>query len=152
MRKTVDSFKYAIEGIWQCIKTQRNFRVHISAAVGVALVAPYFSLTRVEIAILIFAAFLVMVSEMFNTSIEFLVDLKTRDRYKFAKYAKDIAAGAVAFASLCSVGIGIAILGRWSVLTAIFCDVIGVWYNILFAVLYLGFAALFIRGWRNGSK
>ena len=150
MRKTVDSFRYALEGIWQCLRTQRNFRIHISAAVGVALIAPYFALSRVEIAILVFAVFLVMVTEMFNTSIEFLVDLKTRDRHKFAKYAKDVAAGAVAFAALCAIGVGVALFGKIDVLMNMFFDIVASWVKLAIAGLYVALAMFFIfKGGKN---
>ena len=55
----------------------------------------YFKIDRIEWMILMLSITLVFVTEIINTSIEFTIDLYTRDKKMFAMLSKDIAAGAV---------------------------------------------------------
>lgn len=69
------SFVYAGRGIWFCIRHERNFRIHMSAAIYVLLFAPYFSLTRGEWAALLAIIGLVTAAEAVNTAVEQTVNL-----------------------------------------------------------------------------
>ncbi|MBN1874467.1 MAG: diacylglycerol kinase family protein [Anaerolineae bacterium] len=106
-----DSFKYAGAGIHYALRTQRNFRIHLLAAVGVIGVGLWLQLPLQSWTLLLLTIGLVLVTELFNTAVEVLVDLVTPDYHPLAKYAKDVAAGAVLVMALTSVGMGLAILG-----------------------------------------
>ena len=68
--------------------------------------------TSVEICIALFAIALVIVSEMLNTAIEFALDSIYHNRYsRMVGMAKDISAGAVMFASIVAVIIGVILFG-----------------------------------------
>ncbi|MBB6217920.1 diacylglycerol kinase (ATP) [Anaerosolibacter carboniphilus] len=99
VRKLIDSFNYAIDGIIYTLKTQRNMRIHITAAIGVLLLSLFFRLSKLEILILFFTISLVIITEMLNTSIEATIDLITDQYHELAKIAKNVAAGAVLIAS-----------------------------------------------------
>ncbi|MDR5657986.1 diacylglycerol kinase [Serpentinicella sp. ANB-PHB4] len=100
MRKLIDSFNYAFEGIIYALKTQRNMKIHFLAATAILVLSLFYNLTRVEMILLVFTISLVIITEMINTSIESTIDLIT-DRYHiFAKIAKNVAAGAVLIASI----------------------------------------------------
>jgi diacylglycerol kinase (ATP) len=87
-------------------KTQRHLRVHFVLAV-VALFAGFvWRLQRTEILILIGAISLVIVTELFNTALETVVDLVTPEYHPLAKVAKDVAAGAVLVAAVNAALIG----------------------------------------------
>ncbi len=100
-------FKIAAEGILYSIRTQRNMRIHFAAAALVLFLAALLHLSKSEFICLLFAIFLVLVAEMINSAIELAVDLHSREYHPLAKAAKDVSAGAVLLAAVCSVVIGI---------------------------------------------
>lgn len=105
--KWSDTFRYALEGIVVSLKTQRNLRFHIVAAVFVMLAALFFDLPLRDIALLLLVIGFVFSAELFNTAIEAVVDLVTPEWHSLAKMAKDAAAGAVLIAACFAVLIGI---------------------------------------------
>lgn len=105
------SFKYAIEGIGYTLKTQRNMRIHTVAGMLAFLVGIYLHLSRFELALLVIVSSMVVVAEMFNTSVESAIDLYSRQRHPLAKIAKDVAAAAVLVSAISSFIVGLLILG-----------------------------------------
>lgn len=106
-RHLTDSFRCAFRGIFQALKTEKNFKLHLLAMIIVMLMAWYFQLSTGEYLVLIITVLLVIITELLNTAIEYTVDLVCGNRYsELAKYAKDIAAGATLLAALGSVVIG----------------------------------------------
>lgn len=101
-----ESFGHAIDGIIYCIKTQRNMRIHVLAAVMVIAASIFLRLSRVEIMILCLVIAFVIVCEMFNTAIEKAIDISIKEYNPLAKASKDVAAGAVLISALCAVTIG----------------------------------------------
>lgn len=89
------SLKFAVKGILYAIKNERNMRIHTIAAIYVIVFSMFFSMSLTDYAILILIIGLVMMAEMFNSSIENLIDLCSKDYNSTAKAAKDIAAGGV---------------------------------------------------------
>ena len=105
-RNLLWSFNYAVEGIVFALRTQRNMRLHVVAAVTVLLAALFFRISALELIAIVFAIGLVIVCELVNTAVEAAVDVST-DRYDpLAKTAKDVAAGAVLVASIVAVVVG----------------------------------------------
>ncbi|MFA5845128.1 MAG: diacylglycerol kinase [Coriobacteriia bacterium] len=105
-RSLLWSFNYAIEGIVFTLRTQRNMRLHALAAAVVLGGALFFRITRLELAMVLFAISCVFVAELANTAIEAAVDVATDTFDPMAKTAKDVAAGAVLIASLDAVAVG----------------------------------------------
>lgn len=99
-----------MEGILYAAKTQRHMRYHLWAAGAVILISLLLGVTRTEFLMLSFIIILVLLSEMFNTSIEAVIDLLSPEYNHLAKIAKDVAAGAVFLASLGAVVTGYLIL------------------------------------------
>lgn len=112
-RNPLDSFRHAVEGIIHTFRTQRNMRVHFITVVLVLLSGLLFRLERLEMIALLFTVSLVLIAEMFNTAIEVVVDMITQSYHPAAKFAKDIAAGAVLIASVNAVVVGF-VLFLWS--------------------------------------
>ncbi len=105
-RKLSDSFYFAIKGFKYAVVTQPNMKFHLLAAVLALALGLFLQIETVKMLMVIFAVFLVLVTEMFNTSIESTVDLYTSKKTKLAAVAKDVAAGAVMLASLNAVILG----------------------------------------------
>ncbi len=108
----MQSFNCAIEGFVYVMKTQRNMRIHFLAAVFMLLVSIYFNFSKEEILLLCGAITFVLLAEMFNTSIELIVDLASDSHNPLARIAKDVAAGAVFVASVNAVVVGYLLFSR----------------------------------------
>jgi len=112
-RSLLWSFNYAIEGIVYALRTQRNMRLHVTAALLVLGGSLLFRISRLEFIAILFAIVFVFVSELMNTAIEAAVDVATQSFDPIAKVAKDVAAGAVFIASINAVIVGyIVFFGR----------------------------------------
>lgn len=106
MKKIKNSFKYAIEGIWTSFKTERNMKIHIFIMILVIIAGIILKINKSEWIICIILFAIVIGSELFNTSIETIVDMVMPEKNEKAKIAKDVSAGAVLV-----VAIGAAIIG-----------------------------------------
>lgn len=106
MKKIRNSFKYAIEGIWTSFKTERNMKIHIFLMILVIIAGIILKINKSEWIICIILFAIVIGSELFNTSIETIVDMVMPEKNEKAKIAKDVSAGAVLV-----VAIGAAIIG-----------------------------------------
>ncbi|HJJ18826.1 MAG TPA: diacylglycerol kinase family protein [Clostridiaceae bacterium] len=106
MKKIRNSFKYAIEGIWTSFKTERNMKIHIFIMILVIIAGIILKINKSEWIICIILFAIVIGSELFNTSIETIVDMVMPEKNEKAKIAKDVSAGAVLV-----VAIGAAIIG-----------------------------------------
>ena len=105
-RKLAQSFQYANKGIKHAFKTQRNLWVHLLIAMAVVGTGIYLKINYFEFVALVLAVAFVIITEMINTSIEEIVNLVTPTRRARATIAKDVAAGAVLFASFCAIIVG----------------------------------------------
>ena len=72
-----------------------------------------FGITKTEWLFVVVAIALVIITEMLNTAIEFLVDFVSPEYNELAGKVKDIAAGAVLFAALMAAVIGILVFGPY---------------------------------------
>lgn len=104
--KLLKSFSYAIEGMMHTLNTQRNMRIHFGVAFLAMILALFLDLAKTEIILLFFSIVLVVAAELFNTAIEAVVDLVTRDYHPLAKTAKDVAAAAVLLTAAHAVIVG----------------------------------------------
>ena len=105
-KKIRNSFKYAIEGIWTSFKTERNMKIHIFIMILAIIAGIILKINKSEWIICIILFAIVIGSELFNTSIETIVDMVMPEKNEKAKIAKDVSAGAVLV-----VAIGAAIIG-----------------------------------------
>jgi diacylglycerol kinase (ATP) len=109
-RSLLWSFNYAIQGIVYALRTQRNMRLHVLAAITVLIACLLLRIGWFGLVAIVLAICLVLVSELANTAIEATVDLATEGPDPLAKIAKDVAAGAVFIASINAVVIAYLVL------------------------------------------
>ena len=116
--KFIAGFGYAFHGLWHALRTQRNARVHLVAALLVSLAGVLLHLSAIEFAMLYVAIAGVFIAEMFNTVFEICVDLSSPEYHPLARTAKDVAAGAVLLSAMLAVVIGLFVLGPhlWALL------------------------------------
>lgn len=110
-RNIVSSFRFAFAGLWYALRTQRNVRIQLAAAVAVTVLGLWLGLSYVQWAVLALIIGFVLVSEMFNTVMETLVDLISPGYHPKAKIVKDVAAGMVLLCAITSVVAGLLVLG-----------------------------------------
>ncbi|QAA35254.1 MULTISPECIES: diacylglycerol kinase [Clostridium] len=123
VRKLVDSFNYAINGIIHSVRTQRNMRIHIAVALGVLTACFIYDIKKMEFLILAVTITMVIASELMNTAIEHVVDMTTNYYHPLAKLAKNAAAGAVLVTAINAILVGYVIF--WDKLTNVTYLVVG---------------------------
>jgi len=107
------TFRNARKGFRLVLKSERNVRIHLTVGALVITLAILLQFDMIKFIILLFAIAFVIVSEMFNTAIEFTLDSYYHNRYnKMVGMAKDISAGAVMLSTVVSVIIGCLVFGH----------------------------------------
>ena len=104
--KNKNSFVYALTGIKKAIKSEKNIKIDIVAAILVIIAAAVLKISTVEWIVCLVLISGVLSAEMMNTAIEAAIDLYTREKRELAAKAKDIAAGAVLVKAIVSAVIG----------------------------------------------
>ncbi|QHJ71504.1 MULTISPECIES: diacylglycerol kinase family protein [Planococcaceae] len=108
------SFVFAFAGIRAALKSEQNIRFHFTAAVIVLIAGLLTGLSAFEWMIIVLVIGGMLAFEMFNSSMERIVDLASPDLHPLAKQAKDMAAGAVLVFAIASAIIGLLIfLPKW---------------------------------------
>ncbi|MBR0576628.1 diacylglycerol kinase [Proteiniclasticum sp. BAD-10] len=102
----IDSFNYAISGFIYAVRTQRNMKIHMVAAIGVIIFSLFTDITKPELLVLCIAITMVMSAELFNTAIESAIDATTNHYHPLAKIAKNTAAAAVLLTTINAVIVG----------------------------------------------
>lgn len=107
--KRIQSFEHAGSGIKVFLKTTHNAWVEIVIGALVVWLGFVFSISQTEWLFLILCIGFVLTAEAFNTALEFDIDLTSPEYHEYAKYTKDVAAGAVLISSITAVIIGLII-------------------------------------------
>jgi diacylglycerol kinase len=107
-----NSFVYAWRGLVAAFR-ERSLAIEGCIAIAVLGAAVYFQVTVTEWLIILVVIGLVMGLELMNSAIERLVDLVTTERRPDAGRIKDIAAGAVLFASIMAAVVGVVIFYKY---------------------------------------
>lgn len=103
-----NTFKNARKGFNLAVKSEINIRIHVTVATLVLVAAWFLKFSAVEFCCLLFAIAIVICAEMLNTAIEFALDSIYHNRYsRMVGMAKDISAGAVMFATVISIAVGL---------------------------------------------
>jgi len=110
-RARLRSFRYAFKGLHVLLQTQHNAWIHLAVAIAVVAMGVFWQFTRFEWCAIVFAIFLVLIAEAFNSALEFLADHISPEFAPLIGKAKDLAAGAVLLAAIGAVIIGLLIIG-----------------------------------------
>ena len=109
MKKLIRSFGYAFKGVAYATSSQLNFRIHLGATVLAILMGYLLKISVGEWQWIALCITLVLVTEIFNTMIETLVDLVSPGYNEKAGHIKDMSAGAVVIAAIFAVITGLII-------------------------------------------
>lgn len=107
-----NTFKNARKGMRLVLKSEINIRVHFCLAMVALALAFLFDFSVERMCILLLTIGFVIVTEMVNSAIEYSLDAVFHNRYsRLVGMAKDISAGAVMFASVVAIVIGVLLFG-----------------------------------------
>ena len=106
LKKLVDSFNHAINGVIDTVRTQRNMKIHLFAAIIVLLACFCFDISKVEFLVLAITITMVVSAELINTAIEAAIDMTTNYYHPLAKIAKNAAAGGVLITAINALVVG----------------------------------------------
>ena len=106
VKKLIDSFAYALEGVGEALREERNLKIHFVIAILVLILALLLQFSRLEFVLLLLTISLVLVMELFNTVVERIIDLVCPEYNPKARFIKNVAAGAVLIAAINSAVIG----------------------------------------------
>lgn len=111
VRGRVQSFRCAFTGVWFILRSQQNAWVHALATVLVIALAAAIRIETTGWALVLVAVAGVWLAEAFNTALEVVSDVIEPKFHPSVAVAKDIGAGAVLFAAITAVVIGLLVLG-----------------------------------------
>lgn len=114
LRRHHISFQHAFEGLFWALRTQPNFRVHITFAVIAFFMCWWFSVTNIEFIVILFTVLLGFVAEMINTALESITDLVTTEWKMQAKIAKDVSAAMMLVVSFGALVVALIIFGPYA--------------------------------------
>ncbi|MEY2630466.1 MAG: Undecaprenol kinase [Bacteroidota bacterium] len=103
------SVGFAVKGALKLITTEHSVMVQSSLAVLMTVAGLYFKIDRYEWMMQILAFGLVLGVESLNTAVEKIADFIHPEYHERIGFIKDIAAGAVMFAALAAMAIGLLI-------------------------------------------
>ena len=103
------SLKYAVLGAYKLITTEHSVMVQFSLAILMSAAGIYFEISKTDWLFQTLAIGLVLSIEGLNTAVEKIADFIHPDFHNKIGFIKDIAAGAVFFAAMAAIAIGLII-------------------------------------------
>ncbi|HLU50877.1 MAG TPA: diacylglycerol kinase family protein [Flavobacteriaceae bacterium] len=117
VKNRIKSFKFAFKGAWLLLKSEASIQVQFSIGVLMTIAGFVVGITPTEWMFQCLAIGLVLSIEGLNTAVEKLADFIHPDFHHKIGFIKDIAAGAVCFAAVIAVIVGLIIyvpyLSEW---------------------------------------
>ena len=111
IRGILNSCRFALRGIAFAARAQRNIRIHFIAAALALFTGFLLRFDRLEMVLLILTVSLVVMGELLNTALEYLLNLLEARDHPTVRAVKDIAAGAILMAVIGSIGAGLFLFG-----------------------------------------
>lgn len=120
-RRVVDATGYSLEGLGSALKHEAAFRQEVILTMLLVPVAAFLPVGLLGAVLLVSSLFLVLIVELLNSAVEWVVDYISLERHPFAKRAKDIASAAV-FIALLNAGVvwALVIAHHWDAVRMIF--------------------------------
>jgi diacylglycerol kinase (ATP) len=103
------SFKYALLGAYKLVTTEHSIMVQFSLGILVTIAGFYFNISKTDWLFQTTAIGLVLSIEGLNTAVEKIADFIHPNFHDKIGFIKDIAAGAVFFAALAAIAVGLII-------------------------------------------
>ena len=108
----IRKFGYAFRGITEAISIDNSFKYHFAAGIIAVIAGFVLRISEAEWIAVVIAITVVLITEMFNTVCEIMMRIYTNEYHELVKKLLDISAGAVLFASIAALVVGIIIFGN----------------------------------------
>ena len=105
----IKSFRFAIRGLKVLWETEHNARIHLIAFILVIVAGLFFSISTTEWMVVLIVIFLVFITELINTALEYLADKVSSEHDELIGKSKDLSAGAVLLSALLAIVCGLII-------------------------------------------
>ncbi|MEI6277042.1 MAG: diacylglycerol kinase family protein [Prolixibacteraceae bacterium] len=106
LRKRIQSFGFALNGLKIMLREEHNSRIHLFCACLVIGLMFIFNLSPIEIGLLIMVIGMVFTAELFNSALENLADHLSPEKNEKIKKVKDLSAAAVLVSALTALIVG----------------------------------------------
>ncbi len=107
----ITSFHYAWLGLRICWLTQRNFRIHVCLAWLALGAAVFIPLPALQLLVVLMIISMVLLAELFNTALEWLLDYLVPEYSALVGHIKDVVAAGVLVTSLVAAIVGLSVFG-----------------------------------------
>ena len=107
LKARLKSFKFAFQGIREVVATQHNIWIHLLLAILAISLGFVFSIKASEWIAIVISIGVVFAAEIFNSALEYMVDMISPKHNEKAGKIKDMAAAAVFITALSAAIIGI---------------------------------------------
>ena len=104
LKRVLRSFKFSFDGLKYAYLHEQSLILHVLVMTLVVIFGLVFKITPMQWVITLVMGALILVAELFNTSIEAVVDMVTEEYHPLAKVAKDTASAACFVADLIAAG------------------------------------------------
>lgn len=94
-RNFIASVRYSIDGFFAAVKHEPSFREDLLFAILLVPFAFFLPVNAVSTALMIASLFLIIIVELLNSAIEWIIDYLRPERHPLAKRIKDMASAAV---------------------------------------------------------
>ena len=84
------NIQYSLEGGKTVLKSEKSFKTQLLVIAVIGIVLLFIDLKTVTKMVLFFSTWIILIAEAFNSAIERVVDLVTKEYHPLAKEAKDI--------------------------------------------------------------
>jgi len=95
LKRIIHAFGYSMQGFKHCARYEAAFRQEVFLSFILVPAAFYYAESKIELAILLFSWFMVLIVELLNTAIEDVVDRIGPEHHPLSGRAKDVASAAV---------------------------------------------------------
>lgn len=103
IKRIIQKFSFAFKGLKIAIVTDNSFKIHFIFVLPVVASGVYLKFNQFEWIIVTLSIGIVLISELFNTSIEYLVKMFTDEYHELAEKLLDISAGAVLMSAILAI-------------------------------------------------
>lgn len=119
-KRVLNAALHSLEGIGSALKHEAAFRQEAILALFMVPLALFLPVSVAAKAVLVASVFLVLIVELLNSAVEWVVDYISLERHAFAKRAKDMGSAAV-FLSLLNCGL------LWALVLSAYWSEIRLW-------------------------
>lgn len=93
--RIMNAFKYSLKGLNIAFKTEQAFRQNVLIFLINTIITFYFCSNKIEIMWFLFCGIFLLIAELINTAIEYIVDRIGKEYNPISGYAKDMGSAIV---------------------------------------------------------